>query len=71
MSLLSHDRMPLILGISLHGCLLFNELLLSTQLNGVVGSCKLSLLQLLLWQELLSSLLPRQCLEHVLLSKCG
>lgn len=41
-----------------HGCLLLNELLLSTQLNGVVRNWKLSLLQLLLWQDFFSSLLP-------------
>lgn len=51
MSPLSHDRIPLILGIPSHGCLLLNELLLSTQLNGVVRNWKLSLLQLLLWQD--------------------
>lgn len=58
MSPLSHDRIPLILGIPSHGCLLLNESLLSTQLNGVVRNWKLSLLQLLLWQDFFSSLLP-------------
>lgn len=58
MSPLSHDRIPLILGIPSHGCLLLNELLLSTQLNGVVRNWKLSLLQLLLWQDFFGSLLP-------------
>lgn len=53
MSLLSHDTIPLILGILLHSCLLLNELLWSTQLNGVVRSWKLPLLQLLLWQDFL------------------
>lgn len=36
MSPLSHDRIPLILGTPSHGCLLLNELLLST----VKWSCK-------------------------------
>lgn len=58
MSPLSHDRIPLIPGIPSQGCLLLNELLLSTQLNGVVRNWKLSLLQLLVWQDFFSSLLP-------------